>query len=98
MYDVTKNNYLMAAINNLNRLICYKKWRKHQTCHVASCFNYLIELKQKMLILLEFATTNVVFFFDNTTEFLTADPFKLDVILHTENKISDVICLCNHDN
>jgi hypothetical protein len=92
MYDVAKNNYLMAAIDNLNRLICFKKWRKHQTCHVAACFNYLIELKQKMLILLEFVATNVVFFFDNKTKFLTADPFKLDVILNTETILSGVSC------
>ncbi len=42
---------LMAAINSLNRLICYKEWRKYQTCRVASSFNCLIELKQKLLTL-----------------------------------------------
>ena len=53
MYDVTKNKHLMAAIN---RLICYKEWRKYQTCRVASCFKYLIELTQKILISLEIVT------------------------------------------
>jgi hypothetical protein len=48
----------MAAINSLNRLMCCKEWRKYQTSRVASSFNYLIELKQKMLILLEFVTKN----------------------------------------
>jgi hypothetical protein len=57
-YDVTKKYDLMAASNTLNRLICYKEWRKYQTCHVASSFIYLIELKQKMLILLEFVTND----------------------------------------
>ena len=27
--EVTKNDF-MAAINGLNRLICYKSWRKYQ--------------------------------------------------------------------
>ena len=62
IYDITKKYNMMAAINSLNRLICYKEWRKYQTCRVASSFNYLIELKQKMLILLEFVTKNVFFF------------------------------------
>jgi hypothetical protein len=34
---------LMAAINSLNRLICYKGWRKYQTCRMASSFNFLIK-------------------------------------------------------
>ena len=58
--DVRKKYDLMAAINSLNRLICYNEWRKYQACRVASSFNYLIEQKQKMLILLEFVT---IFFF-----------------------------------
>jgi hypothetical protein len=40
---------------------CYKEWRKYQTCCVAFCIKFLIELKQKMLILLEFLTKNVFF-------------------------------------
>ena len=47
---------LMAAIISLNRLTCYKEWRNYQTCRKASSFNCFIELKQKMLILLEFVT------------------------------------------
>jgi peroxiredoxin len=39
--DVTKKYILMIAINSLNRLICYKEWRKYQI--VASSFNYLIK-------------------------------------------------------
>jgi hypothetical protein len=42
-YYVRRKNDLMAAINCLSRLICYKEWRKYQACRVASCFNYLIE-------------------------------------------------------
>jgi hypothetical protein len=42
-YDVTEKYDLMAAINNLNRLICYKEWRKYQVCRVASSFKYLIK-------------------------------------------------------
>jgi hypothetical protein len=60
VYYVTRKNDLMAAINCLSRLISYKEWRKYQACRVASCFNYLFELKQKMLILLKFVTKNVV--------------------------------------
>ena len=56
-----KKYYLMADINSLNRLICYKEWIKFQPCRVASSFNFLIELKQKMLILLEFVTKNDFF-------------------------------------
>ena len=38
---------------------------------VASCFNRVIELNQKMLILLAFVTKNVFFLnFDNKTEIL----------------------------
>ena len=56
---------------------------------MASCFDYLIELKQKMIILLEFVTKKFFFVdFDNKTKFL----IKLNVILKTENKISDVSC------
>jgi len=29
--EVTKNDF-MAAINSLSTLICYKSWRKYQTC------------------------------------------------------------------
>ena len=50
-----QNKYdLMAAIYSLNRLICYKEWRKYQMCRVVFSFNYLIVLNQKMMILLEF--------------------------------------------
>jgi hypothetical protein len=28
-YDAAKKNDLMAAINSLNRLNCYKEWRKY---------------------------------------------------------------------
>jgi hypothetical protein len=42
IYDIAKK-MLMAAINNLNRLICYKEWRKYQVCRVASSFKYLIK-------------------------------------------------------
>jgi hypothetical protein len=38
-------------------------------CRIASCFNGVNELKQKMLILLEFVT-NLFFHFDNRSEFL----------------------------
>ena len=51
----------MSAINSLNRLICYKEWRKYQACHVAFSFNYLSDLNQKMLILLEFVTKTFFF-------------------------------------
>jgi hypothetical protein len=44
---------------------------KYQIYRVASCFNRVIELKEKLLIVLQFATRNDFFFnFDNTTEFL----------------------------
>jgi hypothetical protein len=39
----TNSVNLMAAINSLNRLICYKEWRKYQTCRVASSVNCLIK-------------------------------------------------------
>jgi peroxiredoxin len=42
-YDVTKKKNLMAAINSLNRLICYHERRKYQACRVASSFNCLIK-------------------------------------------------------
>jgi hypothetical protein len=42
-YDVTKKNYLMAAISSLNRLICFQERRKYQACRVASSFNCLIK-------------------------------------------------------
>jgi hypothetical protein len=29
-YDEVTKNYFMAAIQSLNRLICYKSWRKYQ--------------------------------------------------------------------
>jgi ubiquinone/menaquinone biosynthesis C-methylase UbiE len=29
--DIAKQYDLMAAINSLNRLICYKEWRMYQT-------------------------------------------------------------------
>jgi hypothetical protein len=43
-----KKNDLMAAINSLNRLICYQERRKYQACRVASSFNCLI--KQNVLL------------------------------------------------
>ena len=44
---------------------------KYKVFRVASCFNRVIELKQKMRILLEFVTKNVFFLnFDNKTKFL----------------------------
>jgi hypothetical protein len=39
---------LMAAINSLNRLICYKEWRKYQTCRVAYSFNCLNQTELEM--------------------------------------------------
>jgi hypothetical protein len=42
-YDVTNKYDLKAAINSFIRLICYKEWRKHQMCRMASSFNYLIK-------------------------------------------------------
>jgi peroxiredoxin len=42
-YDVTKKKDLMAAINSLNRLICYQKRRKYQASRVASSFNCVIK-------------------------------------------------------
>ena len=76
IYDVTKKNDLMAAINSLNRLIYYKEWRKYQTCRVESSFDYLVELKKKMLILLEFVTN----FFSSTykTEFLISGSLQVE--------------------
>ena len=70
IYNVTKKYDLMASINSLNRQICYKEWREYQTCCVAFSFNYIIEMKQKMLILFEFVAKNIFFNFDNKTEFL----------------------------
>jgi hypothetical protein len=43
---------------------------KYEMYRIASCFNRVIELKQKMLILLEFVTKNVFLNFDKKTEFL----------------------------
>jgi hypothetical protein len=43
IYDINKKYDLMAAINSLNRLICYKEWRKYQMCRVTSSFNCLIK-------------------------------------------------------
>ena len=43
---------------------------KCKMCCVASCFNGVIELKQKMLILLEFVTQFCFFNFDNKAEFV----------------------------
>ena len=34
---------LMAAINSLNSLICYKEWKKYQAYRVASSYNCLIQ-------------------------------------------------------
>ena len=52
---------------------------------VASCFNRVIELKQKMLILSQFATRNVFFInFDNTTEFLINR--SLQVVCHLKQR------------
>jgi hypothetical protein len=33
-YDVAKKNDWMAAINSLNRLICYQERRKYQAWHL----------------------------------------------------------------
>jgi hypothetical protein len=44
--EVTTN--CMAAINSLNRLICNKHGENIR--RVASCCNYLIKLKQQILI------------------------------------------------
>ena len=54
----------MAAINSLNRLICYKEWRKYQTCRVASSFNCLIKWNYKFFISLIFVT--IIDFFMNS--------------------------------
>jgi hypothetical protein len=66
---------------------------EYQMYHVASCFNRVIELKQKMLILSQFATRNVSFLIltIKLNSWIT-DPFNLNVILNWENKISDVTC------
>ena len=61
--EATKK-YFIAAIKNLNILICYKSWRKYQMCSVASCYCSLIRLNQQMLILVEFVT--IVFFINLT--------------------------------
>ena len=91
VYDVTKKYDLMAVINCLIRLICYKEWIKYQTCRVASSFNYLIELKQKMLILLKFVTKNVFFYeFDNETELL------MNRSLHIKIKYQTFLCEIFH--
>ena len=60
---------------------------------VASCFNRVIVLKQKMWILLEFITKSFVFYILSIklNSWLT-DPFKLNVILSKENEISDMSC------
>jgi hypothetical protein len=53
----------------------------------------VIELKRKMWILLEFVTKNV--FFKILTIKLNSwltEPFKLNVILSKDNKISDMSC------
>ena len=42
-YDATKND-LIAAINSMHRLVCYKELRKHPTCRVTSCFTLTTEL------------------------------------------------------
>jgi hypothetical protein len=56
---------------------------------VTSIFKRVIELNQKILILSKFLTNNDFFLnFDNTTEFLN----KLNAILNSENKISDLSC------
>ena len=53
----TKKKYdFMAAINRLNKLICYKNWRKYQMCRVASSYNFLIKQNYKLLILSIFVT------------------------------------------
>ena len=66
---------------------------KYQIYRVPSCFNRVIELKLEMLILLEFVTKNVFFYyFDNKTEFLINRSLQLNVILNRENKISGVTC------
>jgi hypothetical protein len=84
VYYVTRKNDLMAAINCLSRLICYKEWRKYQACRVASYFNYLIELKQKMLIALKFVTKNVFFHeFDNEAELLIYRSLQIEIKYQT---------------
>jgi hypothetical protein len=60
---------------------------------VASCFNPVNVLKQKMWILLEFITKSFVFYILSIklNSWLT-NPFKLNVILSKENEISDMSC------
>jgi hypothetical protein len=60
IYIYTYCNYhnCMAAINSLNRLICNKHGENIR--RVASCCNYLIKLKQQILILVEFVTISIL--------------------------------------
>ena len=89
------------------------EWKRYQMCRVASCFNYLIELKQKMLILLEFVTKMLFYEFDNETELFIYRSLQIKIEYQTflylmsdqtelENVNSINICydffLCNHYN
>ena len=52
-------------------------------CRVASCFNRVIELKQKMLILLEFVTKIFFYEFDNETELLIYRSLQIKIKYQT---------------
>ena len=52
-------------------------------CRVASCFNRVIELKQKMLILLEFVTKIFFYEFDNETELLIYRSLQIEIKFQT---------------
>ena len=84
IYDVAKKYDLMAAINSLKRLICYKEWRKYQTCCVASSFNCLIKWNKKLLILSIFVT-HIDFFY----EFMTTELFKDKNVSKTHESLHD---------
>ena len=85
IYDIAKKNNLMETINSLNRLICYKEWRKYQMCRMASSFNCLIKQNQKLLILSIFATKIDFFYEFVTTELLiNKDVSKTDQALNDE--------------
>jgi hypothetical protein len=58
---------------------------------VASCSNRVIELNQKILILSKVLTKNDYILTIKLNSWST-DPFKLNVILNREDKISDVSC------
>ena len=71
---------------------------KYLMFRVASCFNRVIELNRKMLIVSKFLT-KMLFFFNLAIKLnsLSTEPFKLNVILSRENKISDVASRFNCD-